>query len=61
MDLVTIDIGHVPPHLAQPGAWVEILGEHQSADELAAIAGTIGYEVLTSLGPRYQRRYIPAG
>jgi alanine racemase len=61
MDLITIDIGHVPPHLAQPGAWVEILGEHQSADELAAAAGTIGYEVLTALGPRYQRRYIPAG
>ena len=61
MDLITIDVGHVPPHLVQPGAWVEILGEHQSADELAAAAGTIGYEVLTALGPRYQRRYIPAG
>lgn len=60
MDLITIDVGHVPPHLVQPGAWVEILGEHQGADELAAAAGTIGYEVLTSLGSRYQRRYIPA-
>lgn len=61
MDLITIDVGHVPAHLVEPGAWVEILGEHQSADELAAAAGTIGYEVLTALGPRYQRRYIPAG
>ncbi|WP_119302864.1 alanine racemase [Dongia deserti] len=61
MDLITIDVGHIPPHLAEPGAWVEILGEHQSADDLAAAAGTIGYEVLTALGPRYQRRYIPAG
>ncbi|HEV8391335.1 MAG TPA: alanine racemase [Dongiaceae bacterium] len=60
MDLITIDVGDVPAHLAQPGAWAEILGEHQSADELAAIAGTNGYEVLTALGPRYQRRYIPA-
>jgi alanine racemase len=60
MDLITIDVGDVPAHLAQAGAWVEILGEHQSADELAAIAGTNGYEVLTALGPRYQRRYIPA-
>ncbi|HET6159841.1 MAG TPA: alanine racemase [Dongiaceae bacterium] len=60
MDLITIDVGHVPAHLVEPGAWVEILGEHQSADELAAAAGTIGYEVLTALGPRYQRRYIPA-
>jgi len=60
MDLITIDVGHVPAHLVQPGAWVEILGEHQSADELATAAGTIGYEVLTNLGSRYQRRYIPA-
>jgi alanine racemase len=60
MDLITIDVGHVPAHLVQPGAWVEILGEHQSADDLAAAAGTIGYEVLTALGSRYQRRYLPA-
>ena len=60
MDLITIDVGHVPAHLVQPGAWVEILGEHQSADELADAAGTNGYEVLTALGSRYQRRYLPA-
>lgn len=61
MDLITIDVGDVPAHLVQPGAWAEILGEHQSADELAALAGTNGYEVLTALGPRYRRHYIPAG
>jgi alanine racemase len=60
MDLITIDVGDVPTHLVQPGAWAEILGEHQSADELATLAGTNGYEVLTALGLRYQRRYIPA-
>jgi alanine racemase len=60
MDLITIDVGDVPAHLVQPGAWVEILGEHQSADQLAALAGTNGYEILTALGPRYQRRYLPA-
>jgi alanine racemase len=27
-------------------------------DELAHHAGTIGYEVLTSLGHRYQRIYV---
>ena len=27
-------------------------------DELAARAGTIGYEILTRLGPRYARRYL---
>lgn len=61
MDLITIDVGDVPAHLVQPGAWAEILGEHQSADELATAAGTNGYEVLTALGPRYRRRFIPAG
>jgi len=60
MDLITIDVGDVPAHLAEPGAWVEILGPQQSADDLAKSAGTIGYEVLTSLGSRYQRRYLPA-
>lgn len=60
MDLITIDVGEVPAGLAEPGAWVEILGPQQSADDLAAAAGTIGYEVLTALGRRYQRRYLPA-
>ena len=30
----------------------------QGVDTLAEAAGTIGYEILTSLGPRYTRRYI---
>jgi alanine racemase len=59
MDLITIDVGEVPAGLAEPGAWVEILGPRQGADDLAATAGTIGYEILTSLGRRYQRRYLP--
>ena len=36
---------------------LDVLGPHQGVDDLAAAAGTIGYEVLTSLGPRYTRRY----
>ena len=53
MDMITVDISHlreVPKHL-------DILGQHQSVEQLAAISGTIGYEVLTSLGSRYTRRY----
>lgn len=60
MDLITIDVGAVPAHLAEPGAWVEILGPNQSADDLAKAAGTIGYEILTSLGRRYARQYLAA-
>ncbi|MDM7255977.1 MAG: alanine racemase C-terminal domain-containing protein, partial [Paracoccus sp. (in: a-proteobacteria)] len=34
------------------------LGPHQGVDALADHAGTIGYEILTSLGARYPRRYL---
>ncbi|SMY07837.1 alanine racemase [Flavimaricola marinus] len=53
MDLITVDVtdlGEDPRHLT-------ILGPHQSADDLAEVAGTIGYEIFTSLGARYTRRY----
>jgi alanine racemase len=36
---------------------VTLLGEGISVDELAHHFGTIGYEVLTSLGRRYARVY----
>jgi alanine racemase len=37
---------------------VEVLGAHVSVDDQADPAGTIGYEVLTSLKGRYARSYI---
>jgi len=58
MDLITLDVTDVPVELARRGAWVEIIGEHVSVDELAEQAGTIGYEVLTSLGTRAERVYL---
>lgn len=58
MDLITLDVSDIPSGLAERGSWVEILGEQTSVDDLAQQAGTIGYEVLTSLGPRAQRIYI---
>ncbi|MEM1298753.1 MAG: alanine racemase [Pseudomonadota bacterium] len=57
MDLITLDVTDVN---CAPGDMVEILGPHQSIDDLAKDAGTIGHEVLTSLGARYQRRYLEA-
>ncbi|HTK85605.1 MAG TPA: alanine racemase [Patescibacteria group bacterium] len=54
MDLTVIDMDGAD---AKPGEMVEVLGPNQSADQLAAAAGTIGYEILTSLGPRYKRVY----
>ncbi|MCQ4159735.1 alanine racemase [Roseomonas sp. GC11] len=58
MDLITLDITDAPE--ARPGDRVELVGPAQTPDQVAALAGTIGYEILTSLGARYRRRYLPA-
>ncbi len=60
MDLIAVDVSHMLESQVVPGGWAEVIGPHQSADDLAAAAGTIGYEILTSLGARYERRYLPA-
>lgn len=57
MDLISFDVSDVPAKLCHVGAWVELLGANHSVDDLAGEAGTIGYEVLTSLGARYHRVY----
>ena len=53
MDLITVDV----THLAELPEALDLLGAHQGIDDLALDAGTIGYEILTSLGSRYRRRY----
>jgi alanine racemase len=58
MDYVTIGIGHIQGQKPQAGDTLEVLGDSQDIDALARSANTIGYEILTSLGKRYQRRYI---
>jgi alanine racemase len=57
MDLIAVDITDLPPGAARRGHMVTLLGEGITVDELAHHFGTIGYEVLTSLGPRYARIY----
>lgn len=52
MDLITVDI----THLGETPESLDILCRHQGIDDLAEAAGTIGYEILTSLGARYTRR-----
>ncbi|MBK5945466.1 alanine racemase [Rhodobacter veldkampii DSM 11550] len=57
MDLITVDVtdlGEAPQDL-------DILCPEQGVDALAAVAGTIGYEILTALGARYQRHYVGGG
>jgi alanine racemase len=59
MDMIQVDITDLgePP---MPGDMVELLGPNISVDDQADVAGTIGYEVLTSLKGRYSRSYVDA-
>lgn len=58
MDSITLDVTDAPQAVA--GGFVDLIGPHASVDAVASAAGTIGYEVLTSLGNRYARRYANA-
>jgi alanine racemase len=55
MDLSTFDVTDAPGLRA--GDWLDLIGPG-GVDALANLAGTNGYEVLTSLGCRYQRIYL---
>jgi len=57
MDLITVDVTHLP-HIPKS---LDILCDEQTVDDLAEDAGTIGYEILTSLGGRYRRHIIGGG
>lgn len=53
MDLMGVDVTDLP----EVPETLDMLGPHQTVDQLADAAGTIGYEILTSLGARYKRDY----
>jgi alanine racemase len=57
MDLMAVDITDLPPKAVRRGHMATLIGEGITIDELAHHFGTIGYEVLTSLGSRYARVY----
>jgi alanine racemase len=57
MDLMAVDITDLAHNAARRGHLVTLIGDGITVDELAHHFGTIGYEVLTSLGPRYARVY----
>jgi alanine racemase len=61
MDFITVDVTDVPPQLARRGAWVEVMGQRITVDDLTDKAGTIGYELLTRLGQRVHRVYVGGG
>lgn len=57
MDLMTLDVSGVGPQPARVGEPIELLGPAVPPDDVGLAAGTLGYEILTNLGPRYRRRY----
>jgi alanine racemase len=57
MDLMAVDVTDLDKSAARRGHMVTLIGEGITVDELAHHFGTIGYEVLTSLGRRFARIY----
>lgn len=58
MDLLAIDVTDLAPGAIARGDLVTLLGGGITIDDLALPSRTIGYEVLTALGRRWQRRYL---
>jgi alanine racemase len=61
MDLTSFDITDLAEDAVKPGDHIELFGTNIALDDAARAAGTIGYELLTSLGSRYHRRYLHSG
>jgi alanine racemase len=61
MDLITVDVTDVPGPPLQRGNLVCLIGPDIPIEAMGAAAGTIGYEVLTSLGRRFHRDYRDGG
>ena len=57
MDLLALDVTELPEDIPRRGDFATLLGDDIYVDDLASHAGTIAYEVLTSLGRRYRRVY----
>lgn len=58
MDTITVDVTGLPEDAIHEGTLLELANPVHGVDAIAERAGTIGYEILTSLGNRFARRYI---
>lgn len=58
MDLTIFDVTDLPEGSVQAGDYLELFGANVALDQVARAGGTIGYEMLTGLGLRYERRYL---
>ena len=58
MDLITVDVTDLPEGAAMPGEFAKLIADGLSTEDAGFAAGTIGYEILTRLGPRFTRLYL---
>jgi len=58
MDSIILEVTDCPNGSVGEGDWVDLICNEQTVDQVAVASGTIGYEVLTSLGRRFHRRYL---
>jgi len=58
MDLTAFDVTGVSEQVLAEAEWIEMFGKNVPIDDIARACGTIGYELLTGLGPRYSRSYL---
>ena len=58
MDLTIFDVTDLPENLIRAGDYIELFGKNILVDDAARAAGTIGYEMLTSIGLRHERKYM---
>ena len=59
MDQLMIDLTDIPE--AKVGSEVVLFGRDPSADELASLMGTIGYELICGVSRRVPRVYLRRG
>ncbi len=58
MDMIALDISHIPEAKITANTRVEFINETQTVNDIAIAADTIGYEVFTRIGRRVQRVYV---
>lgn len=58
MDTTIFDLRDLALPEDEAGQYIRVLGDDLTVDLMQERTGALGYEVLTSLGPRYQRHYL---
>ena len=57
MDFMVVDVTHIPESLVETETWATLFETPEQVHKLAQQAGSIHYELFTSLGSRYYRCY----